>query len=120
MTSDKARKLATRRRMAETGEPYSLARRAAEGGETAGQPDEPEETPEQRYLREAQDAGVPAADLDALRAAFEAGDGARQLRWAAQAARIRADEAEKLAEQAEERAELAQEAADLAQEWAGP
>src|SRR5579859_4983580 len=30
MTEDKARKIATRQRMAETGEPYSVARRAVE------------------------------------------------------------------------------------------
>jgi hypothetical protein len=36
MTQDKARKTATRQRMAATGEPYSVARRAAQSGRPAG------------------------------------------------------------------------------------
>ena len=36
MTQDKARKTATRQRMAETGEPYCEARRAAEAEEDLG------------------------------------------------------------------------------------
>src|SRR5689334_7134685 len=67
MTSDKARKTATRIRMAETGEPYSVARRAIE--DDASEPPSSEsregesyegesyegESYEERYLREARE-----------------------------------------------------------------
>ncbi len=46
MTRNKAQKTATRQRMAETGEPYSVARRAA--GTGAEGPD-PGEAPAQQY-----------------------------------------------------------------------
>jgi hypothetical protein len=115
MTRDKAQKIATRQRMAQTGEPYSVARKAAE--DRAGDPGAGE-TAEERYVREAQEAGVSTADAEALRFGFRAPERADQLRQAADQAREQAEQAEESAVQAEERAELAQEAADLAQDWA--
>jgi hypothetical protein len=115
MTSDKARKAATRQRMAQTGEPYSVARKATRPG--SGDPG-PGETPEERYLREAEESGVSAADLAAMRAAFQAAERVGSLRQAAEQARERADRAEEDAVRAEERAGFAQEAAELAEEWA--
>ena len=68
MTSNKAQKTATRQRMAETGEPYSVARKATEG---RARPDV-SETPEEQYLRDAEASGVSGADLDVLRVVFRA------------------------------------------------
>jgi hypothetical protein len=126
MTRNKAQKTAARHRMAQTGEPYSVARKATQARaespvvhETAEVQPVVRETPEERYVREAEEAGVPAAELDALRATFLATDRAGQLRQAADQARERADQAEEGAVRAEERAELAQEAADVAQDWVG-
>jgi len=116
MTSNKARKIATRRRMAKTGEPYSVARKAAEASRSQ---QEPGETAEERYAREAAAGGVPAADVERLRLVWDAQARADQLRRAAERARERADQAEDVAAEAEERAEYGREAADLAQEWAG-
>src|SRR6202011_1814278 len=85
MTEDKARKIATRQRMAETGEPYSVARHAVErehsgdyGGETATDSAAP-------------DSATPDW-------------GADEARFSAQE---RADQARLRAEQAQERAERA-------------
>src|SRR3974390_3269177 len=94
MTRNKAQKTATRQRMAETGEPYSVARKAPQAGgpglgETPAEQDRHEtqleqdpretpeeqdlrETPEEQYLREAEEAGVEAADLEMLRLSFQA------------------------------------------------
>ena len=142
MTRDKAQKTATRQRMAETGEPYSVARKATQAGtegpglsETPAEQDprgtlvdqgaretpveqSTGETPEEQYLREAEEAGVAAADLEMLRLFFQARERAGQVRQVAERARERAEQAEEAAVRAEERAELAQETADLAQDWA--
>jgi hypothetical protein len=77
VTRNKAQKAATRQRMAETGEPYSVARKA-----TQARAEDPGfgETPEQRYVREAQEAGVSGTVLEALRAAVQTG-----TRWPATA-----------------------------------
>jgi len=79
MTRDKAQKTAARQRMAETGEPYSVARRAvaaeparAEGPVVTGM------TPEEQYAREAEAAGVSAAEIRAQEAAFRAQESADQ------------------------------------------
>jgi hypothetical protein len=114
MTRNKAQKTATRQRMAETGEPYSVARRAAGAGEAGAEdPDFTKITPEERYAREAKAAGVAAAEIEAQTAAFQARERADQVQEAADQAREQADQAEEAANQAEERAELAQEAADV-------
>src|SRR5215469_657628 len=100
MTKNKAQKTATRQRMAETGEPYSVARKAAQAGaegpglsETPAE-QYPRETPEEQYLREAEEAGVPAADLEMLQLFFQARERAGRLRQAAERARERAEQAE--------------------------
>jgi len=115
VTSDKARKAAIRNRMAETGEPYSVASRAV--CDEQAEPDDPE-TYEERYLREAAEAGAPPHEREAIRAGFESRNLSGQFRRQADLARQQADKAEEDAEQAEERAELAQASADLAGEWA--
>ena len=118
MTSNKAQKTAIRQRMAATGEPYSVARKAI-GAEDPDIGESPEdETPEEQYLREAEEAGVPAEELKALRAAWQARGRLGKLRRAAEQARERAGEAEEAAVHAEKRAVLAQEAAEMAHEWA--
>jgi hypothetical protein len=126
MTRNKAQKTAARHRMAQTGDPYSVARKATQARadspvvhETPEVQPAVRETPDERYVREAEEAGVPAAELDALRATFLAADRAGQLRQAADQAREWADQAEEAADEAEERAELAQEAAEVAQDWVG-
>src|SRR5438105_9248469 len=65
MTQDKARKAATRQRMAKTGEPYSVARHAVERdheGATAGDPPSANRgTPpgdDRWYASEAEEAGI--------------------------------------------------------------
>jgi len=120
VTSDKAHKTAIRARMAETGEPYNVARRATDAGDS---PDDSaantgSESYEDRYLREAQEAGVHGPELEAMRALRQAQRLTTELRMAAERARERADEAEEAAAKAEERAELAQESAEMMQEWA--
>lgn len=120
MTQNKAQKAAIRQRMEETGEPYSVAARRATRAGDAG-PADPVLTgltAEERYAREAEAAGIPAAQIEAQRAAFQAQERADRMREAADLARQRADQAEEAADQAEERAELAHEAADLARDWA--
>jgi hypothetical protein len=111
MTQDKARKAAIRQRMAETGEPYSVARGAIEPG--ARGPAFTGITPEERYAREAQAAGVTSAELQAHLAATSAQERADLVQDAADRAQERADQAEEKAEQAAEQAEAAQEAAEL-------
>jgi multidrug efflux pump subunit AcrA (membrane-fusion protein) len=101
MTEDKARKIATRQRMAETGEPYSVARRAVED-EHASSTDP--------FDRMAEDTGAAEARTPPQ-------EQAEQARRLAEQARIQAERAEEAAERAEEAAELTQEAAELTQEW---
>lgn len=101
MTEGKARKIATRQRMAETGEPYSVARRAVED-EHASSTDPLDGM--------AEDAGAAEAETRPQ-------EQAEQARRLAEQARIRAERAEEAADQAEEAAELTQEAAELTQEW---
>ena len=125
MTNDKARKTAIRMRMAETGEPYSVARRAVEdeapqtpNGEYNASEFHENESHDERYIREAREAGASGPDLDAMRAEWAARTLVDRMRRAADEARQLADEAEEAASRAEERAELAQESAELAEEWA--
>ena len=89
MTQDKARKIATRQRMAETGEPYSVARHVVEDERVEDEREAAESVP-----------GDPGA--------AEAGSGLRE----------RAERARRLAEEAQERAEQAQERAGQADEAA--
>jgi hypothetical protein len=131
MTHDKARKAAIRTRMAEAGEPYSVARHVIlsdgpAGAERAGTggtpPPDATGTPAEdyfaRYLREAAEAGVPAEDLEVMAAAHRAQEQLSEARRSARLAEDAAGRAEHAAELAEERAELADEAAGLAAEWA--
>jgi DNA repair exonuclease SbcCD ATPase subunit len=133
MTQDKALKAAIRARMAEAGEPYSVARHVIlsdgpVGGErgvpqaSAG-PDAAADQADDYfalYLREAREAGVPEEELHAMAAAHHARERLRIARAGADRAEELAEEAEEAAEMAEERAGLAEEAADLAEEWADP
>ena len=98
MTADKARKIAARQRMAETGEPYSVARHAVQGEHAA-----PGGPPE----------GV-AGDVgaDEVRPPEQAG----QARRLAEQARIQAERAAETADRAEEAADLAEEVADEAED----
>jgi hypothetical protein len=131
MTQDKARKTAIRRRMAETGEPYSVARNvigtaigagpvAAE--EAAEDPNFLEITAEEdyasRYAREAEEAGMPPAELQARVAAVQAQERADRAQDAADRGLDRADRAVEAAVQAEDRADQAGEEAEPAVEWA--
>ena len=70
MTSNKAQKTAIRQRMAETGEPYIVARNTVLGAEGA----------EERYLRDAALAGVPADEVSEMRARLFARTNADQMR----------------------------------------
>src|SRR5262249_7496489 len=134
MTSNKAQKTAARQRMAQTGEPYSVARRAVSAGDPeseaapgpqAAGTELSELSPEEQYAQEARAAGVPVAEIDAQLDRCRDGEATedRELEAAglvrrAEQARALADRLEESAERAEERADLAQEAAELAQEWA--
>src|SRR5262249_29165879 len=118
MTRNKAQKTAIRQRMAVTGEPYSVARRAAPARDAHQEGRDGAELPgEERYAQEAEAAGSTAAEVEAQLAAFRVQEAADLAREAADRARDRADRAEEAAERAEERAGLAQEAAELAEEW---
>src|SRR5438132_1321318 len=86
MTRNKARKTAARHRMAQTGEPYSVARKATQArAESPVVHETPEvqpvvrETPEERYVREAGEAEMRADEAEMR--ADEAGwaDDARDL-----------------------------------------
>ena len=101
MTEDKARKIAARQRMAETGEPYSVARRAVQDERASS----------------ADPLGGMAEDAGAAEAQASSQEDAEQARSLAEQARIRAERAEEAADQAEEAAELTQEAAELTREW---
>jgi hypothetical protein len=133
MTQDKALKAAIRARMAEAGEPYSVARHVIlsdgpVGGErgvtqAGAEPDPAADQADDyfaQYLREAREAGVPEEELHALAAAHHARERLRMARAGAARAEAIAEQAEEEAELAEERAGLAEEAADLAEEWADP
>lgn len=126
MTRNKAEKAAIRQRMAETGEPYSVARRVVASGSTdsaasaAGDSDRktgPHAIRDDNwYASMAADAGISVE--------FRAQVFAVDAQERADAAQERADQAQHRAEQAQEAADIAQEAADMAQEaadlsWAG-
>ena len=103
MTRNKAQKSAARQRMARTGEPYSVARRAvsspdalapgAASGTGTAQQDSAGITPEERYTREAEAAGVPAAEIEARLAGFRAQEAADWAQRAAEQARELAEPA---------------------------
>jgi hypothetical protein len=101
MTEDKARKIAARQRMAQTGEPYSVARHAVED----------------EHASSADPLDGMAEDAGAAEAQTRPQEQAEQARRLAEQARIRAERAEEAADQAEEAADLTQEAAELTQEW---
>src|SRR5450432_4247692 len=84
MTQDKARKIATRQRMAETGEPYSVARHAVEdaGGDE----------------REAAESAAGDHGAAGGGSGLGAADGGSGLRERAEQARQRAEEAQERAE----------------------
>jgi hypothetical protein len=114
MTQDKAWKAATRRRMAETGEPYSVARHAverehegaaAEDPLSAGRGAPPRD--DRWYASEAEKAGVTVAEFRV-----------QHLADLADQAAERAEEAEETVSVAREAAELAQQAADMTRGWA--
>jgi hypothetical protein len=108
MTEDKARKLATRQRMAQTGEPYSVARHAVEDEHAS---------PAAPHDGMPGDAGATEAGAPPLAQADQARRMADQARMLADQARIRAERAGETADGAEEAADLTQEAAELTQEW---
>ena len=115
LTQDKARKAATRQRMAETGEPYSVARHAVErehqgaaaadplGAGGGGVPPHDEGW----YADEAEQAGITVAEFRV-----------QHLADLADKARERAEEAAETVSVAREAAELAQQAADMTRGWA--
>ena len=134
MTQDKARKTATRQRMAATGEPYCEARRAAEaeadpggdglGGATATPPTLREED---WYARMAEESGLSVAEVRAQEIAAqarvqaaEASERAEQAQDLAERARERCEQAEEAAMMAHEAADLAGEAAAMTRGWADP
>jgi hypothetical protein len=116
MTQNKVQKAAIRRRMAETGESYVVARRAVlEGTGRAGPV-----TPEEQYAREAAAEGVSAEEIDARTLIYRLEAAAEQAQQAADRARELADRAEDVAVAAEDRAREAEDAAEEAAEWAAP
>ncbi|HJY93635.1 MAG TPA: hypothetical protein VJ371_01700, partial [Streptosporangiaceae bacterium] len=115
MTEDKARKIATRQRMAETGEPYSVARRAVEDERDAAE-DLRDDSWAESMARDAD--GREAGDADGREAEARAQEHAVQARELAEHARHLAEQARERAERAEEDADRAEEAADLTQEAA--
>ena len=104
MTQDKARKTATRQRMAETGEPYSVARHAVESEYSEATADDA--------------AGNGAVGDSGGEAGLSAQERADQMRFMAEQAQERAERVRERAEQANEAAMMAQEAADMAAEAA--
>jgi hypothetical protein len=133
MTQDKAFKSAIRARMAEHGEPYNVARRAVlaqdEAAESPSFPDGPqpgeadsavEEDYDARYLREAEESGVPSDQVRAMAIADRLQEAADRAQDAADLAEELAEQAEDAADEAEEKAGLAEEAASMATEWASP
>src|SRR2546429_5457758 len=114
MTQDKARKAATRQRMAETGEPYSVARHAVGREHEGAAAEDPlgadgcaPPRDDRWYAGEAEEAGITVAEFRVQHLADLAGK-----------ARERAEEAEETVSVAREAAELAQEAADMTRGWA--
>jgi hypothetical protein len=133
VTQDKAFKSAIRARMAEHGEPYNVARRAVmaedesaqstsfPGGPELGQAESAsEEDYYARYLREAEESGVPSDQVRAMAIADRLQEAADRAQNAADLAEELAEEAEEAADEAGERAGLAEEAASMATEWADP
>src|SRR5580704_16764983 len=120
MPEDKARKIATRQRMAETGEPYSVARRAVEDDHDDGiTGDAGTHAAGNAGTHEAGDAGThEAGDAGSREAQARAHEHAVQARELAEQARHFAEQARERAERAEEDADRAQEAADQAEESA--
>ena len=125
MTQNKAQKTAVRQRMAETGEPYSVARHMVEAGQVPAEPPEPPETgryatprDDNWYARMAGEAGISVEEFRAQEEAARLADLAGDAQRRADEAQERADLAQERAEQAEEVAELTQAAADLATEAA--
>jgi hypothetical protein len=115
MTQDKAWKAATRQRMAETGEPYSVARHAVEREHEGGTAEDPlgagrgaSSRDDRWYASEAEEAGITGAEFRV-----------QHLADLADKARERAEEAEETVSVAREAAELAQQAADMTRGWAG-
>jgi DNA-binding transcriptional MerR regulator len=147
MTQNRVLKAAIRRRVAETGESYVVARRAVLA-ESAAHPESAgvagaagmladELTPEQQYVREATAAGVSAAEIDAALAAFRQADlgepgggfgraGSEQASMkqasmkqaSTERASMVADQLVAAAERAREQADQAEEAANEAEEQA--
>jgi hypothetical protein len=118
MTQHKARKIAIRQRMAETGEPYSVARHAVQD-----EPDAPEDVRDDDWDEAALDQADEADHTDEADHAdnvYDADDSEAEARAREQAdqARQLAEQARYLAEQARERAERAEEAAEQAEEAA--
>ena len=114
MTQDKARKAAIRQRMAETGEPYSVARHAVERGHPGAAAEDllnadrgapPRD--DRWYASAAEQAGMTVAEFRA-----------QHLADLADQARQRAEEAAEAVSTAYEAAGLAQEAADMTRGWA--
>jgi hypothetical protein len=125
MTQNKAQKTAVRQRMAETGEPYSVARHMVAAGQGPAEPPEAPETgryatprDDRWYARMAEEAGISVPEFRAQEEAARLADLAEEAQRRADAAQERADLAQERAGQAEEAAELAQAAADLAVEAA--
>jgi hypothetical protein len=125
MTRNKAQKTATRQRMAETGEPYSVARHMTGTDRVPAEPPEPPATgpnatarDDRWYAQVAEEAGISVAEFKAQEEAARAAELAEEARERADAAQERADLAQERAEQVQEAAELAQQAADLATEAA--
>ena len=88
MTEDKARKIATRQRMAETGEPYSVARRAVEDEHDAAEDLRDDSLAEDTGAHDAGDAGGrDAGDADGREAEARAQEHAVQARELAEHAR---------------------------------
>ena len=114
MTEDKARKIATRQRMAETGEPYSVARHVVER-EQCG-----DEAPDRPVADRpgAESAAEDEGGLTAREWADRARERADQARERAEHARERAEQADEAAMMAHDAADMAAEAANLTREWA--
>ena len=142
MTQDKARKAAARQRMTQTGEPYSVARRAVQAnaedheplaaaeqpGPGRPGPDVPVPGQDLPVITRAGSSAAPDPDWDTLtpeelyaREAAEAGVGPDQAAANLDAFRIRelAEQAQRVADDARERADRARERADREEEAAG-
>jgi hypothetical protein len=141
MTEDKARKAAIRERMAETGEPYSVARHAVENGEPAAgaphaQVQDEQYWNEQYYADGAATEGITVEEFKARHAPDlgqepdldqELGPdqepdlgqaSADSAQKQADLAQEHADRAQEQADEAQEQADQVQELADQAEEWA--